>query len=396
MLHEGEYETLSSAVKKAWDLLSDPEFTEATVLQQAAGRGADVLCHEFLRAINTQNTPAWQVRVVLDGVRVPPYHYSVSKQLKILHPDVIDREALNRHFQRGATIMLDDAQTAISTVDQLCLDLTEHSSFPVAGTIFASPPHAEGFALHQDAEDVVIVQLAGAKSWTVFPPLARRNSSMLKRAECDDPIIESRLCSGDVLVLPKGSPHKTASNSAAGSVHITLGFYPITLRDVLMKIIDHIPDPRLDDPVPGDAREVVEIASSWLNTAATFDAGSIGEMVSGSIPPLVEGLRSRLRGDTTHFRLPPSGPPSYAEGGNYRLLTSISGSMRLFLAAQLSRSTEEIRAITTTLEDKDRGDTFTYREFAANASDGVLAQELLHEMLRMRFVAHVWLEEGEE
>jgi hypothetical protein len=246
MVSEEHYELLSSAVRKAWERLSSGELTEATLLEQAAGSAAETLRDDFLTTMNTHNTPSWQVRVVLDGVRVPPYHYSTNRHLKVGHFDVVDRASLNRYFQRGATVMLDDAQTAIPVIDRLCTGLTAESGVPAAGTIFASPPHAEGFALHQDAEDVVIVQLAGAKSWTVFPPLSRRESSMLNRAECGNPVIESQLRAGDILLLPKGSPHKTASNSADGSVHLTLGFYPVTLRDVVLKLIQRSPDPRLD------------------------------------------------------------------------------------------------------------------------------------------------------
>jgi hypothetical protein len=58
-------------VKKAWERLSGGELTGAALLEQAAGSAAEALRDEFLTAMNTHNTPSWQVRVVLDGVRVP-------------------------------------------------------------------------------------------------------------------------------------------------------------------------------------------------------------------------------------------------------------------------------------------------------------------------------------
>lgn len=387
MFSEGHYELLASAVKKGWDRVSTGELTEATLLERAAGPAAEAVRNEFLTAMNTHNTPSWQVRVVLDGVRVPPYHYSTNRHLKIRHCDVVDRASLNRYFQRGATVMLDDAQTAIPVIDRLCTDLTAHSGVPAAGTIFASPPHAEGFALHQDAEDVVIVQLAGAKSWTIFAPLSRRKSSMLKRSECGEPVIKSQLHPGDILLLPKGSPHKTESNSADGSVHMAIGFYPVTLRDAMLKLIEHSPDTRLDEPVPRDPGEVSRITASWLT--ATFDANG-SEDISDSFAPLVDELQTSLRGDTSDFRLPP--PGSHAEGGTYRLLTTVSEATRLFLAAHLGRTDDEqLDALVASLKTREPGDTFTYKEFAATAEDGIVAQEALHAMLRMRFIGHVWL-----
>lgn len=386
MWDEGVYEGLSLTAKEAWARLSEEELTEAALVEQVAAPATTPLYEGFLTAINTHNTPASQVRVILDGVRVPPYHYSTNKNLKIGHYSVLDRASLSRYFQRGATVMIDDAQTAIPLIDRLCTDLTAYSGIPVAGTIFASPSHAEGFALHQDAEDVIIIQVAGAKSWTIFPRLERTTSSMLNRSECGDPIMEAQLRAGDILLLPKGSPHKTESNSADGSVHLTLGFYPVTLRDALVKLIEVSTDRKLDDPVPCNLEEMSRVASSVL--AATVDANSL----SKTLEPIVDELRARLRGDTNEFQLPTFG--FQPEGGTYRLLTRVSSAMRQFLAAQLSRpDDEQLNRLFSVLEIRVPGDTFTYREFVASTLDSILAEEALHAMLRMRFIGQCWPEE---
>lgn len=386
MWDESIYEALLSIAKEAWARLSGGQLTGAAVVEQAAAPATALLHEGFLTAINTHNTPASQIRIVLDGVRVPPYHYSTNKHLKIGHYSVVDRASLSRYFQRGATIMIDDAQTAIPLIDRLCTDLTAYSGVPAAGTIFASPSHAEGFALHQDAEDVIIIQIAGAKSWTIFPKLERSTSSMLNRSECQDPIMESQLRAGDILLLPKGSPHKTQSSSADGSVHLTLGLYPVTLRDALVKLIEISTDRKLDDPVPSTPEEVSQLASAVL--AATVDVDSL----SKTLKPIVDELQTRLRGDTNEFQL-----PAFAfqpEGGTYRLLTHVSSATRQFLAAQLGRpDNEQLGTLLSALETRDPGDTFTYKEFVASAQDSILAEEALHAMLRMRFIGQCWPEE---
>lgn len=382
MLTDEHHELLSSAVRLAWDRLTGDLPARAEILEQAAGPAATALADEFLTAMNTYNTPSGQVRVVLDGVRVPPHHYSTNRSLKIAHFDVVDRAIVNRYFDQGATVMMDDAQTAIPALDRLCSALTAHSGVPTAGTVFASPPYAEGFALHQDAEDVVIVQLAGAKSWTVFPPLARRSSSMLKEAECDKPVIETQLRAGDILVLPKGSPHKTASNSESGSVHLTIGCYPVTLRELLIKLVECGSDPRLDEPAPDARQAVAEFVRSW--TASTVET----EDWSG----LADDMRSRLRGDSEDFRMPSS--ESAASGGTYRIVRRVTELTRLFLAAQLGRRDDpRLEAIIAGLSTREPGETFSYQQFAGSA-DRLVAQEVLHEMLRMRFINHVWDLEG--
>jgi Cupin superfamily protein len=384
MLSVAEFEEVSSAVGRGLDRLCGTEASCAEVVESAVGPAIKSLAEEFLTAMNTHNLPAGQVRVVLDGVRVPPYHYSISRRLKVAHAELIDRAILHRYMQRGATVMLDDAQTAIPILDRLCTWITSYSGMSCAATIFASPPQADGFALHQDAEDVVIVQMAGSKSWTVFPSLARRQSSMLKESECGTPVFRSLLRAGDMLLLPKGSPHKTASDGSAGSIHMTLGLYPVTLRALLVKFIEDSPDTRLDQPISQDESTLARLVDAWL--AAPTDRDYFEDKVP-DLASIAQVLRTRLRGDAREFRLPEL--DSDAAGGTYRLLTSVSEATYLVLAARLGREREELSALLSTLAARQPGDTFTYAQFS-KGQRGAVVEEVLHEMLRMRFVVQVW------
>lgn len=373
----GSYERLLSVVTEAWGLL-ERGLSQATVIPNGAGASVEAVRRDFLDAMNTHNTPSWQVRAILDGVRVPPHHYATSRQLKVAHVDIVDRAALNRYFERGATVVLDDAQTAMPRMSDLCSSLSDQFEVPTACTIFTSPPHADGFALHQDAEDVVIVQLAGAKRWVVFPPLQRQSSSMLNRSECDEPVFDTELNAGDVLVLPKGSPHKTASNSRNGSMHMTLGFYPISIRDALVRVIAHASDERLDDSLPTAPGELLDVFRGL--------EAEVRALVNRP-PAVMDPLRTRFIGDTAEFRLTSSELP--AEGGTYRVQSRITAATYAFLAAHLGRPDDaELKEFVSSLSDLKAGDVFSLQGRTGVGDNPILVQEALHAMLRMRFVAH--------
>ena len=353
---------------------------EAEFVQAAAADAATVIGDEFLRAINTRNMPSWQIRAVLDGVRVPPHHYERNKMLKVSHVGIVDRGYLNRIFSRGATIMMDDAQSAIPELMHICHKLTTATSSATAGTVFASPPHAEGFALHQDGEDALVLQLYGKKTWTVFPPLRRQKSSMLSRSESPEPLFETTLEAGDVLILPKGSPHKTATHSNEGSMHLTLGFYPVTLRDVLLEVLSNTPDDHLDCAVQQNT------ANRAVASVVRLPDGPIAESL---VDRAFSKLLRRLVADDEQFKL--LHDTHGTSGGSYKLLTKAGPTTELFLAAQLNRGQDpELTKIVEFLSSLSVGATFTYAQLCANVNDSIVTEEVLHEMLRMRFVVHSW------
>lgn len=355
--------------------VSRSSYNQAELIRNACMEGSGRMLDAFLNAINTHSVRSEQLRVVMDGVRVPPYYYGKNVALKVSHSDLIDRGQLNKFFRRGATILMDDAQTAMPQVLSLCELMSEASGMQVAGTVFCSPPHADGFALHQDAEDVVVIQLQGAKEWLVYPPLAIAASSMLRRAEVGDPLFRATLQPGDVMVMPKGSPHKTISNSSTGSIHLTLGMYDITYRELLSEVLKQSDAAWLESSTTGIASEDIRSALVSMDW----------EWVS---QPQVEearlAVRRRLIADGERFE--PLVLDHVAQGGRYRMMGSPGRPMQLLLASQLERSEEEIGAAMKDLESLKKGDSFDYVELSSRLEDPVAAEEVLHALLRLRLI----------
>lgn len=366
---------LSELLTEVAQKVSRSAYDRGELIRGACVESADRILAAFLNAMNTQSVRSEQLRVVMDGVRVPPYYYSKDVTLKVSHSDLIDRGQLNKFFRRGATILMDDAQTAMPQVLSLCELMSEASGMQVAGTIFCSPPHADGFALHQDAEDVVVIQLQGAKEWLVYPQLDSAASSMLRGSEVGDPLFRSRLEPGDVLIMPKGSPHKTISNASTGSIHLTLGMYHVTYRDLLNEILKRGNAAWLDSPTTGFTSEDIQSALVSLEW----------EWVSQSeIEKARMAVRRRMVADGVRFE--PLVLDNAAQGGRYRLLGSAGRAMQLLLASQLERSESEIGVALAALSALKKGDSFDYVELSSRLEDPVVAEEVLHALLRLRLV----------
>jgi bifunctional lysine-specific demethylase and histidyl-hydroxylase MINA len=139
--------------------------------------------------------------------------------------------------------------------------------------------------VHYDDHDLIVVQLQGAKRWYV----ASRPSTLFntwKGVSGNPPDLGEHevidLEPGDVLYLPRGTFHTVDSHTA--SLHVALGFTPITLRETLIAALDHLSDQ--DRPLR---------ATAGARLASQLDGGDVSaleEPVLGAAERLAAALRS--------------------------------------------------------------------------------------------------------
>ncbi|WP_419825787.1 JmjC domain-containing protein [Sphingomonas sp.] len=95
---------------------------------------------------------------------------------------------------------------------------------------------------HYDEHDILAVQLRGTKTWR----LARGPSPLCtpwKRIPGAPPAlgkgpVVATVMSGDILYLPRGLPHTVDADGE--SIHVALGFTPLTLRDAVVAALDEL------------------------------------------------------------------------------------------------------------------------------------------------------------
>lgn len=164
------------------------------------------------RLLQSEHLPAAYLNVVRDGTRYPLEAWSRIESSARGSACVAIPEKLFNLYSEGATLILNQADHAIPSLNSTCRALAVELGFPTHANVYITPRGAAGFAQHRDDHDVLIVQIAGSKRWL----LHKQNA----------PVVELDLKAGDLLYLPRGLSH-SARTQAGDSIHVTLGLRPV-------------------------------------------------------------------------------------------------------------------------------------------------------------------------
>jgi ribosomal protein L16 Arg81 hydroxylase len=165
--------------------------------------------------------PEW-VYVKQDGVRVELekscfYKTVQKKQLKF-----IDKEVLNNEINKGAAVVLEGLDILDANINAFAARLDDALPCVLSNTeAFFSQQDNEAYEGHCDADDVLVVQLAGKKTWHLFEPQQRRYAGIqnLNDEQLGPVMQELTMRPGDALYLRAGVPHRCVT-SAAYSLHM--------------------------------------------------------------------------------------------------------------------------------------------------------------------------------
>jgi ribosomal protein L16 Arg81 hydroxylase len=91
-----------------------------------------------------------------------------------------------------------------------------------------TPASAQGFRVHYDTHDVLVLQVEGRKQWRVWPhqplPHPTRHTPWQRDMVPEGEPVEFTLGAGDALYLPRGVLHDARTQEADGhSLHLTIG-----------------------------------------------------------------------------------------------------------------------------------------------------------------------------
>lgn len=139
-------------------------------------------------------------------------------------------------WEAGATIVLQALHVNWQPLAAFCRLLEEALERPVQVNAYYTPRGSQGFAMHHDTHDVLVLQVAGEKRWLFYDPLLelplkhQRFSKSL--GEAGAPTDDLVLRAGDTLYLPRGWLHQ-AETSATDSLHLTIGITAHTWLDAV-------------------------------------------------------------------------------------------------------------------------------------------------------------------
>jgi Cupin superfamily protein len=145
-----------------------------------------------------------------------------------------------------------------------CRRLEEALGVGVQANSYYTPRDSQGFAVHHDTHDVLVLQVAGEKRWLLYDPLLelplkhqRYSRSLGDEGEPSDDIV---LRAGDTLYLPRGWLHQ-AETSETDSLHLTIGIDTYTWIDAARDALGPLQhDADLRHGVDGSHIEPEEIA----------------------------------------------------------------------------------------------------------------------------------------
>jgi len=147
-----------------------------------------------------------------------------------------DVRRIAAEWEAGATIVLQALHVNWQPLAVFCRQLEDALGHGVQANAYWTPRGSQGFAVHHDTHDVLVLQVAGEKRWLLYDPLLelplkhQRWSPAL--GEPGEPADDLTLRAGDTLYLPRGWLHQ-AETSATDSLHLTIGITAYTWLDAV-------------------------------------------------------------------------------------------------------------------------------------------------------------------
>lgn len=263
---------LERCVGDAAAFLAGP-WTRAPHLVRSADPGAfaDLLTVADVDRIITASgvrTPA--VRLIERGVPVPPSRYVRTARMgSRTVTDLVDPGRLLDLHASGATIVLQGLQRSSPGVQSFCRDLERTLTHAVQANAYLTPAGAQGLRVHHDTHDVFALQVSGRKRWVVHEPVVEDplpGQAWAADEASTAPLLDVELTAGDVLYVPRGTPHAAATVDEP-SLHLTIGVVQTTWHDLLQRLVDRARD---------DVRFRAALPAGWAADAGDGAAAAVG------------------------------------------------------------------------------------------------------------------------
>ncbi|MGW1533855.1 JmjC domain-containing protein [Streptomyces aureus] len=155
-----------------------------------------------------------------------------------LHP-----AALHARLKDGASLALDSVDELHPPIARLCEAIERELHTRIQANLYASWSATEGFGVHWDDHDTVIVQLDGAKRWRIYGttrpyPLYRDIEDPGEAPT--EPVADLVLRPGDVLYVPRGVWHAVSADQGTRSLHVTCGLQTHTATDLMAWVSEQL------------------------------------------------------------------------------------------------------------------------------------------------------------
>ncbi len=243
--------------------------------------------------LSTRGLRAPFLRLATQGKVLDQSRFTRSGGLGAGIADQVADDKVLAEFAAGATLVLQGLHRTWPPLVDFAQQLSGDLGHPVQVNAYVTPASNRGFDPHYDVHDVLVLQVAGAKRWTIHAPVHEHpladqpwtDHREAVAAQADQPpVIDTVLRPGDALYLPRGWLH-SAEALGETTIHLTIGMHATTRYDVLQALVAlaaDSPDLRLslplgvdpDDPatLAADLEATVKALTERLGAATPQDA----------------------------------------------------------------------------------------------------------------------------
>ena len=214
-------------------------------------------------------------------------------------------------------------------LDHVCRALECLLHKPVTASAFWSQGGMQA-PVHSDDHDLLVIQIIGRKRWFIAEGPASLENTW-ERIPGLPPSLGTpatfAVAPGDAVYLPRGTVHAVEGDEE--SIHVSIGFTPITVREALIAAIDHLSD----------------LDRGWRDTATPFLAQ---QLLTGRLEPLPDLLSRATQSLTEALRAPG--------------FTAAALQRRSARAMGLLARSKDVRSISLTLDSelRQRPDAFCH------------------------------------
>jgi len=166
--------------------------------------------------------PEW-LTIKQDGAPVELEKSCFAKPVQRRQLKFIDKEVINNAIDNGAAVVFEGIDLIDSGVNDFVARLDNALPCVLSNAeVFFSQQANEAYDAHCDADDVLVVQLAGKKTWNLYAPQQRRYLGIenLSDQQLGPVTQEFTMRPGDAIYLRAGVPHRCIT-SAPFSLHMS-------------------------------------------------------------------------------------------------------------------------------------------------------------------------------
>lgn len=208
-------------------------------------------------------TPLTQVdrfRLVRDAKRVPPAVF--RDRLGMVRAD-----AVKQLFAGGVTVSVANLEFYSDLLLSISRGLERLVASPAQFSYYATPKSSQALAAHRDEHDVLVLQLRGSKHWDIY------HAADDTGREAETPQ-QYTLHRGSWLYVPKNVKHEVKNVGEEPSVHLTIGFHPLTWGTIFQGALEqaNMASRALNEQVPSDPRptDSAEVLTERLRCILPF------------------------------------------------------------------------------------------------------------------------------